>query len=144
MPGKKGIGSFLWKNKIAVLGGAVVVSSGLWLWERLMKLRAQKIMNEVVKSEDKKSVPEMAGRKLDKRCLASGQELMKDVPKDKLICGCYYCPCTIKGNKSVEKKKAGGKPEGKEPGFVERDKDFAQEENPGAELDAELEPEIAE
>jgi hypothetical protein len=39
---KRGVGEFLKKNFVAIVGGAVVTAGGLWLWEKFMKKRAEK------------------------------------------------------------------------------------------------------
>jgi hypothetical protein len=82
-----------------------------------------------------------------KGVLASGQELLRDASKDKVICGCYYCPCTANGTTVEEPKKSGtGEVDYKEPGnetpFIATDKDNAPEGGPGADSDAELEPDF--
>lgn len=73
------MGTFVWNNKFAIAAGAVVVAGGLWLWEQLMKLRAQKIMSEEMATANATS------QKLDKRCSALGQELVRDRSKDTAV-----------------------------------------------------------
>lgn len=60
-----------------------------------MKLRPQKIMNEEAAAINGTS------EKLEKRCLAPGQELVRDGSRDKDICGCPYCPCTTANGDST-------------------------------------------
>src|SRR5271170_5233740 len=69
---KKGMGTFLWDNKLAIAAGAVVVGGALWLWDRLMRIRAERVMREEIAAAQDEEI----GEKMEKRCLAPGQELL--------------------------------------------------------------------
>lgn len=112
-----------------------------------MKLRPQKIMNEEAAAINGTS------EKLEKRCLAPGQELVRDGSRDKDICGCPYCPCTANGDStSSEEPERAGKadPKRKAPAsgtpLASSDEEGPPEGEHGADSDSEqdAEPDVEE
>jgi hypothetical protein len=45
-PEKRGLVGFLTKNSLSIIGGAVAVGGGLWLWERYLRMRAERIAKQ--------------------------------------------------------------------------------------------------
>jgi hypothetical protein len=112
----------------------------------MMKLRAEKVIKEQFVGRKEAE----GGEKWEKRCLAPGQELVRDTSSNgRGICGCYYCPCTANGTAAEEPKKSGrGKDEynesGSETPSIATDKDDASEGGPGEDSDVELESDSGE
>jgi len=131
---KKGMGTFLWANKLAIAAGAVVVGGGLWLWDRMMRIRAERVMKEEIAAAQDEEI----GEKLEKRCLAPGKELLRDTDKDKGTCGSV---CIANGTTAEEQETSGmGDVDyKKEIPYIAIDKDNAPEGGPGVDSDAELE-----
>jgi hypothetical protein len=75
---------------------------------------------------------------LEKRCLAPGQELLRDASEDKGICGSV---CIVNGTTAEEQKASGMEDVDykNEIPYIAIDKDNAPEGGPGVDSDAELE-----
>jgi len=65
-----------------------------------MRIRAERVMKEEIAAAQDEEI----AKKLEKRCLAPGQELLRDASKDKGICG---SPCTANGT-TVEEQRTSG------------------------------------
>jgi hypothetical protein len=102
-PEKRGLVGFLTKNSLSIIGGAVAVGGGLWLWERYLRMRAERIAKQKgqtveVKKAAKVEKPTSAGTR-EKRAIDIDEEGKGEGDDNELEyesdhkCACVGCEC---------------------------------------------------
>jgi hypothetical protein len=100
-PEKRGLVGFLTKNSLSIIGGAVAVGGGLWLWERYLRMRTERIAKQKaptveVKKGAKVEMPTSAGTK-GKRAVDVDEEGEGECNDNELEadhrCACVGCEC---------------------------------------------------
>lgn len=103
---KRGLMGFAVKNSPFIVGGAVVAGGGFWLWERYMRMKAekmakQKAINGLAKNGgDVDAKPGPAGPKAEKRAIVNEEEVEIVAVKPEQLdaiqqgkCPCARCEC---------------------------------------------------